>query len=157
KRAAQPEKAKRGQGGKLVKLMVAISYGKGVIECEQYEYLDGKYFSNYIRRKFRGMFKKLNKFPLRLWFKMVTPARIVGTLRKKCKKKRRRALYYTCNKRLAKQVLAQNITKENYALFSKREKETILNFDSHTIDKTIDSMPKRIDMILASKGQRTKY
>lgn len=30
---------KEGSGGKFVKLMVAISYGKGVIDCEQYDKL----------------------------------------------------------------------------------------------------------------------
>ena len=28
---------KEGSGGKMVKLIVAISYNKGVIDCEQYE------------------------------------------------------------------------------------------------------------------------
>lgn len=30
-----------GSGGRVVKMIVAISYGKGVIYCEQYEKLDG--------------------------------------------------------------------------------------------------------------------
>lgn len=29
-----------GSGGRVVKMIVAISYGKGVIYCEQYEKLD---------------------------------------------------------------------------------------------------------------------
>ena len=30
-------------------------------------------------------------------------------------------------------------------------------FSSEVIDKTSDSMPKRIDIVIVAKGQRTKY
>ena len=45
-----------GTGGRVLKLMVAISYGKGVIVCEPYEKMCGKYFSNFIDRNFDIMF-----------------------------------------------------------------------------------------------------
>ena len=35
-----------GSGGKVIKMFVAISYGKGVIFCEQYEKCDRDYFAN---------------------------------------------------------------------------------------------------------------
>ena len=34
-----------GSGGRVVRMIVAISYGKGVIYCEQYEKLDGNYYA----------------------------------------------------------------------------------------------------------------
>ena len=48
-------------GGKVVKMFVAISYGKGVIFCEQYEKCDGDYFLNFIRRNFRKLFRASGK------------------------------------------------------------------------------------------------
>ena len=45
-----------GSGGRVVKMIVAISYGKGVIYCEQYEKLDGNYYAGFIRRYFQDMF-----------------------------------------------------------------------------------------------------
>ena len=46
---------KEGTGGKVLKLMMAISYGKGVIICEPYEKMTGAYFSNFIDRNFNTM------------------------------------------------------------------------------------------------------
>ena len=39
-------------------MIVAISYSKVVIFCEQYEKLDGDYYANFIRRNFRKMLQK---------------------------------------------------------------------------------------------------
>ena len=155
-----------------MKLMVAISYGKGVIECEQYEHLDGKYFANYVRRKFPTMFKKSNKFPSRLWVQDGDPSQNCGDAKKEMKKIGAELfnipakspdlnpienVFHLVRRKLAKQALAQNITKESYAQFSERVKDTLLTFDSHIIDKTIDTMSRRINMIITTKGHRTKY
>lgn len=48
---------KEGTGGRLVKLFVAISHRKGVIQCTQYNHLDGKYFANFVRENLNGMFR----------------------------------------------------------------------------------------------------
>ena len=45
----------------------------------------------------------------------------------------------------------------NFNSFSERVKKTIENFPIDIIDKTIESMDKRIGLIIKSKGQRTKY
>ena len=36
-------------GGKVVKVVVAISYGKGAIVCHQYHKLDSAYFAEFVR------------------------------------------------------------------------------------------------------------
>ena len=43
---------KEGTGGRVLKVMVAISYGKGVIICEPYEKMSGSYFEDFIDRNF---------------------------------------------------------------------------------------------------------
>ena len=58
---------KEGSGGKMVKLIVAISYNKGVIECEQYEKMSGEFFKSYITRKFPALFKLAGKPHSKLW------------------------------------------------------------------------------------------
>ena len=55
------------QGTKVLKLMVAISYGKGVIICEPYEKMTGAYFSNFIDRNFNTMFQTADKLNSRIW------------------------------------------------------------------------------------------
>lgn len=47
---------KEGIGGRVLKFMVVISYGKGVIICESYEKMFGVYFFNFIDRNFNIMF-----------------------------------------------------------------------------------------------------
>ena len=38
-----------GSGGKVVKVVVAISYGKGAIVCHQYHKLDRAYFAEFVQ------------------------------------------------------------------------------------------------------------
>ena len=47
---------KEGTGGKVVRLFVSISYGKGVIACDPYEKLDGQFFTSYVKQNFTNMF-----------------------------------------------------------------------------------------------------
>ena len=65
---------KCGTGGKLVHLMVAISYKKGVIVCEQYEKLNGAYFVSFIERNFANMFRDSGEALSRLWIQDGDPS-----------------------------------------------------------------------------------
>ena len=59
--------SKAGTGGKVVKMMVAISHGKGVVICERYEKLDAQYFASFIDQHFNTMFARSGKGLTRLW------------------------------------------------------------------------------------------
>ena len=48
-------------GGKRLHLLVAISYGHGVIYAEPYEKMSGAYFARFIRRKFPNLFEIAGK------------------------------------------------------------------------------------------------
>ena len=61
------------------------------------------------------------------------------------------------NVQLEKEALQKHITRENFDEFSKRVKRTIKNFPAHIIDKTIESMPKRMHQIVKKRGGRLKY
>ena len=52
---------KTGSGGRVVKLMVALSYDKGVAICKAYDKLDGRYFANFIDENFESMFAVADK------------------------------------------------------------------------------------------------
>ena len=58
---------KTGTEGRMVKLMVAISFDKGVVICKTYEKLDGRYFASFIDENFESMFAVADKSALRLW------------------------------------------------------------------------------------------
>ena len=44
--------SKEGSGGKVLKLLVAISHGKCVIDCYRYEKMDGPFFASYVYSRF---------------------------------------------------------------------------------------------------------
>ena len=58
KRGCTAEGKKAGHGGKVAHFVVAISYTKGVICCEQYSKMSGTYFSSFIHKHFDSLFKR---------------------------------------------------------------------------------------------------
>ena len=58
---------KEGSGGRVLRLMVAISYGKGVIECHQYDDLYSSYFAGFLNDNIDEMFAKVDKNRSRLF------------------------------------------------------------------------------------------
>ena len=57
---------------------------------------------------------------------------------------------------LRKQVTEENIVWETYDEFVTRVQETMLNFSIPKIDGVIESMDKRITLIMESEGCRIK-
>ena len=66
-------------------------------------------------------------------------------------------LFHLIKRQLNKDAIARNMTKETFEEFATRVKHTIINFDKNQIDKIIESMSKRIEMIICKKGNRIKY
>jgi len=60
-------------------------------------------------------------------------------------------------KTLRKQVKDRNIERESFSEFVERVRTTMLNYSADKIDAIIKSMDKRIGMVIAAKGGRTKY
>ena len=64
---------KEGTGGKVLRLMVAISYNKGVICCEPYEKMTGRYFAAFIDNHFDRYSQLLIKDVAERFYKMGIP------------------------------------------------------------------------------------
>ena len=58
---------------------------------------------------------------------------------------------------LEKEAIDLQIRKESFDEFNNRVLRCFDNLDMSILDRTIESMPKRIEAILASKGKRIKY
>lgn len=58
---------------------------------------------------------------------------------------------------LENQAVERDITNETFKEFSARVKDTLLKFDKDSINKVIESMPKRINDVIRAKGQRINY
>ena len=58
---------------------------------------------------------------------------------------------------LAESAKQQRIEKESYEDFGSRVIDIIKSTPQDVIDRTIDSLPQRMKMVIKSKGKRIKY
>ena len=66
-------------------------------------------------------------------------------------------VFHAMRKAIQKDAINRNITKESFRQFQARCAHIIRNFDVAFINKVIESMPKRIEMIKKRHGQRIRY
>ena len=58
--------------------------------------------------------------------------------------------------RLKQESIDKNITKENFEKFSKRVQECVFGFCFKENDPIIESMDKRVDLLIKQRGQIVK-
>lgn len=163
--------SKEGTGGKLVKLIVAVSYSHGVIEVYEYEHLDGPFFANFVKERFPIMFGIASKAS-RMFLQDNAPNQNAACVRGAIRRLKAKQLQFpprsgdlnpienvfkSVKQLLHKQAIRDNIEYETYDEFKIRVIDTLKHFSVTEIDNTIASMNKRIDMVIDKKGDRTKY
>ena len=165
--------SREGDGGRVAKFMVAIAYGKGIILCEEFKpTLNGTSFAKFVRTYFPPCFQD-SANPEGKWFlqdgdpsqnsrlAMDALAEIGG--RKFAVSPGSPDLnpienvFHLGKRRLKAEAIANRITQETYNEFVVRIQRTLKSTAVETIDNIIWSMNKRIDMVIAGKGQRIKY
>ena len=65
-------------------------------------------------------------------------------------------VFDSMRKAIQKDAVNRKIEKENFAQFQTRCMKIIKNFDKNYIDKVIENMPKRIELVIKMNGQRIK-
>ena len=65
--------------------------------------------------------------------------------------------FHLVNLELHEQAIKAKIVHETFEQFSTRVRNCMLNFPINLIDTIIESMPKRIHIIIKNKGERLKY
>ncbi len=161
------------EGTTQKKFMVAISYDKGVVMCKEFQFrLNGYKLARMVRRD----------FPLAFTLSNIPKAKRI--LQDGCpvqnSKRGKRAIerlgghlfciparspdvnpienfFHLVGKELKRQALERRITSETEQEFVDRVIMTMNEFPVESINKIIESMDKRIDMIIKNGGQRTKY
>ena len=161
-----------GSGGRVVKMLVAISFGKGVIFCEQYDKLDGDRYVQFIEKNFQYMFRKSGKQHSKLFVQDNCPVLNCAKARKALSAIGARLfaipsrspdvqpienVFHLVKRELRRQALQKNITFEGLDEFAKRVKSTLYGMKTDFIDNIISSMDKRMEHIVRSRGNRTKY
>ena len=77
---------KVGSSGKVAHFMVSISYGKGVYFCEQFEKMNGPYFSDFVKRRFRKLFRGSGNPSGKMFVQDGDPSQNSAAARKEMKK-----------------------------------------------------------------------
>ena len=163
---------KEGTGGTVLRLMVAISFGHGVICCQPYERMSGRYFASFIDNNFDRLFTAADKGDRRLFVQDGDPSqnsalaraamqRTNSTLIKLCPRSPDLAchenVFPIVGRMLKDQAKKDNIRRETFEQFQSRVINTFFSIPVETINTLIRSMPKRMDMVIQSKGTRIKY
>ena len=160
-----------GSGEKVLKLIVAISYGEGVILCQEYNKMDGQFFEQFILNNFVQMMHDSNK-DTTLFIEEGDPSQNSAKARKALNtvgatllKIPPRSpdinpienLFNIVKRKLREQAIREQITQETFKAFANCVKTLICNVSISSIDNLIASMPKRMLLIIKSKGNHTKY
>ena len=164
--------SKVGTGGKVAKMMVAITHGGGVIICERYEKMDAEYFASFIDQHFDTMFERSAKGLTRLWLPDGDPSQNNKRAREAMARCHCELLkipprspdlnpieniFHIASKKLEKDALNVGITHESYEEFCDRVQRIISGISQELIDKTIQSMSGRITGIIQNNRERLKY
>ena len=161
-------------GGRRLHLMAAIAHGKGIIMTEPYEKMSGDYFASFIRRRFNITFAKagvkvnhsrrfiMDNDPCQTSKKSLHALSEVEAELHRIPARSPdlnpiENIFHLIKKKLAKQALNLQIEKESFEEFKTRVLRCCNDIDPLIIDRTIESLPKRIDAILKRMGCRTKY
>ena len=66
-------------------------------------------------------------------------------------------VFNVVKRELRRQAITSHLTSESFQEFAQRVKSTLYSVRREIIDNTIGSMYKRLDLVLDSRGRRTKY
>ena len=164
---------KEGSGGRVAHFFVAIAFSKGVVLCKQYyDTLTGETFAEFIRQYFPRTFERCGNPRRKLFLQDGDPRQVshraetamheVGCSMFAIPARSPdlnpiENIFHLARKKIHQEALDKEITKESFEEFSRRVRNTFKNFPVDIIDKTINSMNKRISKIVSTKGERTKY
>ncbi len=153
--------------------MVGISYNRGVVLCEQYAgSINGEKMANIVRSSFPQAFEKSIDPRSKRFLQDGCPRQnsktardAFGSVHAKVFKIPSRSpdlnpienFFNLVSLKLKQQALDRNIEKETFKEFAGRVKKTLLEYPIDDIDKIIDTMDKRIKLVLDTKGMRIKY
>ena len=164
---------KEGSGGKMARFFVAVAYNKGVVLCKQHEWtITGENIARFIRAVFPTAFQLSANPESRLFLQDGDPRQNSVVAQEAMEDIGCQSfwiparspdlnpienIFHLIRNKLKEDALTNEITHETYEEFSERIVKTFMEFPVALINKTIDSMPKRLAMVVKSKGDRTKY
>ena len=162
---------KEGTGGNYAKFIVGISHGKGVVLCEPYEKMTGRFFAEFINKHFENAFSIADK-GTDLFVQDGDPSQNSAVAREAMKHVNAQLLkiparspdinpienfFHLLSERLRQDAIQHQYTHESLADFELRIIRTIRVIPQAMIDNTIVSIKNRLLQIIKNRGQRVKY
>ena len=164
---------KEGNDGRMAYFVVVVVYNKGVILCKQYNgTLTGESFAEFARSYFPTTFERTKNFHGKLFLQDGDPRQVSRCAKNAmddvgCRMFAISArspdlnptenMFHLVRANLQKDSLTKEIKKEMFLEFSSRVRKTNKSSPVEILNKTFDSMPKRLAKIVSAKGERTKY
>ena len=160
------------EGSKQAKFMVAISYNRGVIMCEQYDSISGTRFAKMMDSCLPQALALSVKPDGNLFLQDGDPSQnsavameilsnhgveVYSIPARSPDLNPIENLFHLAGMRLEREVREKKITCETFAEFSARVKTMLVNFDIGEVNKLIGNYVKRIEAVIKHKGGRTKY
>ena len=165
-------RAKCGTGSREVQLIICISHGRGVCEIEQYEKMNGDYFASFVTRRIPKLIRENFKNDEKLWIQDEDPSQNCRSAREAWKApaamllkvpprspalNQIKNIFHLATREVNSETVDKKISHETFEQFSFHVKRTLRNLPIDVINKTIDSISKRLPKIVASGGQRLKH
>jgi len=161
------------EGTTQAKFMVAISYTRGVVLCEQYfGRINGEKFCRLVDRCFPQAFHlSINPYD-KLFLQDGDPsqnsalametfedlgANVFSIPARSPDLNPIENFFHMVGEAIHEDTIVKEIRYETFEDFSARVHEIIINFPNTEIDKIINSMDRRIGQIIKAKGNRIKY
>ena len=161
------------EGSTQAKFMVAITYNKGVVTCERYEgSISGSKFAKLCDNHFPQAFMLSANPHDKLFLQDGDPsqnsakalpvlqnmgAEVFSISPRSPDLNPIENFFYLISVKINEDSLNKNITHETFQELCERVKSIIVNYPTLKINRIIDSIDKRINIIIEHKGQRIKY
>ena len=164
-----------GTGGKYVRLIVCIAYGKGVVWCRSYDKMTGDTFARFIKKDFNRICKKCGKSrkDICIWLQdgdkcqnsimartamaKVHPNTIQKIPPRSPDLNPIENVFHNIKNYLKKEAIRKKIVCETKEEYEFRIKTAMFAYSKDKIDRTIKSMEKRLRLVVKGRGDRTKY
>ena len=156
----------------MLRLLVAISYDKGVICCEPYEHMTGGNFATFVDQYFHCLFQLAGKGDSRLWMQDGDPSQNSALAKAAIARVNSMVIklppqspdlhviknvFAIVNSQLRKQARDHKIRCETFEEFKARVMNTFFTFPFVTVNRLIDCIPKRMNSVIRNRGVRLKY
>ena len=164
---------KEGSGGRMANFFVGISHDSGTILCEQMETkLTGASFADFVVTHFPTAFERVAKPECDTFLQDGDPRQNSKAAKDAMTEigcqmfaipprspdlNPIENIFQLVRRQLRKDALTLEIRQENYQQFCRRVKRTIENLPIDVINRTIESLPKRLALVISGNGMRTKY